>query len=50
METIPEVIAFLDEHERDLDRMKAKVKEYRYMLFAHLQAQGLDSDDESLLD
>lgn len=48
--TIPEVIAYLDEHERDLARMQAKVRELRHMLFAAMQAEGVDTEVGDLLD
>lgn len=48
--TIPEVIAYLDEHERDLERMRGKVRELRRMLFAAYQAEGIDTEVDDLLD
>ena len=50
LETVPEIIAHLDEFERDLMRMASKVREYRHVLFAAYSAQGLDSPDDLMLD
>lgn len=49
-EVVADVIAHLDDFERDMAAMAAKVKEYRYILFAAMQAEGLDSDLDGLLD
>lgn len=49
-ESLAEVIAFLDEHERALMAQVSKVREYRYVLFSHMQAKALDSQHDGLVD
>lgn len=49
-ETIAEVLAHLDDFERDMVRMTVKIREYRHTLFAALSAAGLDSPPDDLLD
>ena len=49
-ETIPEILAHLDDFERDLMRMVVKVREHRHILFAAYSAQGLDNVPSGLLD
>ena len=49
-DSIPEIIAHLDDFERDLVRMASKVREYRHVLFAAYSAQGIDTPGDGLLD
>ncbi len=49
-ESLADVIAHLDDLERDLDQIKARVREYRYTLFSSLQAQDLDNELDDLVD
>lgn len=44
MTSVPEVIAHLDDFERDLMSMAMKVREYRHMLF-----ETLDKDPDALV-
>lgn len=50
MTTVPEVIAKLDVFERDLLNMVARIREFRYDLFASVQAEDLDNDLGDLLE
>ena len=49
-ESLTEVIAHLDTFERDMLDMTRRLREYRHMLFAAMQAQGLDSEAEGLVE
>jgi hypothetical protein len=49
-ESLAEVIAFLDEHERSLMQQVKMVREYRYVLFSHIQAQSLDNQHDGMVD
>lgn len=47
-ESYAEVIANLDTFERDLINLTMRIREYRYQLFAAIQAEGLDEEVKDL--
>ena len=49
-ESVAEVIAKLDVFERTLIDLTMQIREYRYQLFAAIQADSLDQEVEGLVD